>query len=174
MLTLMLFSRIVCMSITHRHMHMHSMSIYCPGSRTYCLLWGRSTISVPWSWRLAIGRSRWRNPHTPRQLLPLIRVCLSLPGCYLDFAIFGYLPEVTAGYPSRTSVEVISVYLDDILVAPRTLEEHLAHLVEVFNRLRKAGLCLKPKKCAFLHDEFVYLGNIISLKGIRPDPAKVH
>ena len=66
------------------------------------------------------------------------------------------------------------VYLDDILVASRTFEEHLAHLVEVFSRLRKAGLRLKPKKCAFLRDEVAYLGHIISQEGIRPDPAKVH
>ncbi len=61
-----------------------------------------------------------------------------------------------------------------ILVASRTFEEHLAHLVEVFSRLRKAGLRLKPKKCAFLRDEIAYLGHIISREGIRPDPAKVH
>ena len=65
------------------------------------------------------------------------------------------------------------VYLDDILVASRTFEEHLAHLVEVFSRLRKAGLRLKLKKCAFLRDEVAYLGNAISREGIRPDPAKV-
>ena len=66
------------------------------------------------------------------------------------------------------------VYLDDILVASQTFEEHLAHLVEVFSRLQKAGLRLKPKKCAFLRDEVAYLGHIISQEGIRPDPAKVH
>ena len=37
------------------------------------------------------------------------------------------------------------VYLDDILVMGRTFEEHLENLKEVFDRLRKAKLTLKPK-----------------------------
>ena len=54
------------------------------------------------------------------------------------------------------------VYIDDILVASKSFEEHLSHLKEVFSRLRKAGLCLKPKKCSFLCDQVVYLGHVIS------------
>ena len=38
------------------------------------------------------------------------------------------------------------VYLDDALVASKRYEEHLKHLREVFERLRKANLKLKPKK----------------------------
>ena len=64
------------------------------------------------------------------------------------------------------------VYLDDILIASRTLEEHLRHIKEVFGRLRDAGLRLKPKKCLFLRNEVPYLGHVISADGIRPDPAK--
>ena len=41
------------------------------------------------------------------------------------------------------------LYLDDILIASRTLEEHMCHIKEVFGRLRDAGLRLKPKKCFF-------------------------
>ncbi|MCG8624860.1 MAG: hypothetical protein MJE68_23035, partial [Proteobacteria bacterium] len=43
---------------------------------------------------------------------------------------------------------------------------------EVFDRLRKAGLRLKPKKCLLLRKEVPYLGHVISKEGIRPDPAK--
>ena len=64
------------------------------------------------------------------------------------------------------------VYLDDILIASHTLEEHLQHLKEVFGRLRDAGLRLKPKKCLLFRDEVPYLGHVISADGIRPDPAK--
>ncbi len=45
------------------------------------------------------------------------------------------------------------VYLDDILLVSGTFEEHLQHLGSVFERLRKAGLRLKPRKCLLLRDE---------------------
>ena len=65
------------------------------------------------------------------------------------------------------------VYIDDILIASRTFEEHLQHLAEVISRLRKAGLRLKPKKCRFLCEEVCYLGYIISARGVSPDPGKI-
>ncbi len=65
------------------------------------------------------------------------------------------------------------VYLDDILIASTTSEEHLRHLGEVFMRLRRAGLRLKPKKCHLLREELSYLGHVVSASGIKPDPAKV-
>ena len=64
------------------------------------------------------------------------------------------------------------VYIDDILVASKSFEEHLHHLQLVFDRLRKADLSLKPTKCLFLCEEMPYLGYVISKHGIRPDPSK--
>ena len=68
--------------------------------------------------------------------------------------------------------KICFVYIDDILVCSKTFEEHLQHLEQVFERLRKAGLTLKPKKCSFLKKEVIYLGHVISSQGIAPDPAK--
>ena len=65
------------------------------------------------------------------------------------------------------------VYLDDILVVSSTFEDHLHHLAELFERLRQAGLRLKPKKCLLLRKEVPYLGHILSASGVRPDPAKI-
>ena len=64
------------------------------------------------------------------------------------------------------------VYLDDILVASKTFQEHVQHIREVLERLCAAGLRLKPRKCLFLHEEVPYLGHLISAEVIRPDPAK--
>ena len=41
------------------------------------------------------------------------------------------------------------VYLDDVVIAGRSFEEHLRNLSKVFDRLRNAGLKLHPSKYSF-------------------------
>ena len=65
------------------------------------------------------------------------------------------------------------VYLDDILVMGKNFEEHLSNLREVFGRLRKAGLRLKPGKCHLAKREVAYLGYRVSNRGIIADSSKV-
>ena len=65
------------------------------------------------------------------------------------------------------------VYLDDILVISRTWNEHLENLQLVFDRLREAGLSLKPKKCTFARRKALYLGHVVSEQGIEVDTEKV-
>lgn len=69
--------------------------------------------------------------------------------------------------------EVCMVYLDDILVIGKSFEEHLENLRQVFARLRKAGLRLKPTKCHFVKQHAKYLGYVVSMQGLRADPRKV-
>src|SRR5256885_3667240 len=65
------------------------------------------------------------------------------------------------------------VYIDDIVVISKTIEEHKVHLELVFNALKKAGLMLKHSKCVFAQSEIKYLGHLVSSEGIRPDPEKI-
>ena len=65
------------------------------------------------------------------------------------------------------------VYLDDILVIGRFFQEHLNNLREVMERLRCAGLQLKPKKCHFAQSQVVYLDFAVSNSGIAADTKKV-
>ena len=65
------------------------------------------------------------------------------------------------------------VYLDDICVFSKTLEEHLDRLTIVFERFRKYKLKLNASKCQILKEEFRYLGHIVSREGIKPDPKKI-
>ena len=62
--------------------------------------------------------------------------------------------------------KTVLAYLDDIVVFGRTLEETIQRLQEVFDRLKMAGLKLKPSKCKFFQPEVTYLGHIISEGGI--------
>ena len=66
------------------------------------------------------------------------------------------------------------VYLDDILVWSSSVEEHMEHLSIVFNCLCKAGLTLKPRKCSFAQTQVLYLGHVISVDGVLPDPMKTN
>ena len=84
-------------------------------------------------------------------------------------ATFQRLMEVVLNGLAR---EGCMVYLDDVLVIGRTLQEHNDNLIKVFQRLRSAGLTLKPKKCKFAHLKVCYLGHVVSAEGVRTDPAK--
>eukprot|EP00253_Pinus_taeda_P012194 PITA_12194 len=65
------------------------------------------------------------------------------------------------------------VYLDDLIVFSKSDEEHMYHLKIVFQKCRKYGLSLNPKKSLFAMEEVKLLGNIISKDGILIDPAHV-
>lgn len=65
------------------------------------------------------------------------------------------------------------VYLDDIVIYARSLEEHEHKFNRLMERLREANLQLQPDKCEFLRKEVVYLGHIISEEGVKPDPQKI-
>ena len=56
------------------------------------------------------------------------------------------MQRVLAGLNPENGPDYVSVYLDDILIFSRTLEDHLKHLMEVFKRLLAAGLKLKYGK----------------------------
>ena len=67
----------------------------------------------------------------------------------------------------------IMIYLDDITFYSKTDEEHLKHLRKVFEKCRRYGLSLNPKKTVFGLQEGKLLGHIISEKGIKIDPKMV-
>ncbi|KAL5961288.1 hypothetical protein TSMEX_010978, partial [Taenia solium] len=58
------------------------------------------------------------------------------------------------------------IYLDDILVFGRDIQEHNANLKLVLDRLRDAGLTLNPKKCHFLQRSVTFLGHTVSSNGM--------
>ena len=70
--------------------------------------------------------------------------------------------------------QIAMVYADDILIYSKgtTVEGHIAHLEQVFERLAKYGITVKGAKVRLGLKELPYLGQIISTEGCRPDPAK--
>ena len=84
----------------------------------------------------------------------------------------GHLPETNAKTLARLGASC-SLYIDDVIVFPQSIEEHLDHLSQVFNPLRKVGLKLHPGKCQLAFPETPYLGHIISADDISPNPDKI-
>ncbi|CAI7905974.1 unnamed protein product [Closterium sp. NIES-54] len=66
----------------------------------------------------------------------------------------------------------VIVFLDDILIFSKSLEEHAQHLCIVLDTLRQHRLYAKLSKCTFARSSIGFLGHVISTKGISMDPAK--
>jgi hypothetical protein len=75
-----------------------------------------------------------------------------------------YMPELD---------KFVVVFIDDILVYLKSMEEHEEHLKVVPQQLRDHQLYVKFSKCEFWIDEVPLLGHMISPKGIVMDPSKV-
>ena len=59
-------------------------------------------------------------------------------------------------------------YLDDILVAGKTFEDHLQNLETIFSRLADHGLKLNASKCELFRSEVKYLGHLVGRDGVQP------
>lgn len=67
----------------------------------------------------------------------------------------------------------IVVYMDDILVATVTPEEHLKVLSKLLNRLAEYKLEIKLNKCRLLQSSVDYLGYLANSHGIKPNSSHV-
>lgn len=61
--------------------------------------------------------------------------------------------------------ETCLIYIDDIVVFGANFEEHLNRVKQVLERLKQAGLKLKPGKCELLQKEVTFLGHVVSGEG---------
>ena len=104
--------------------------------------------------------------------------------CPLGFYEFQRMPQGITGAPATFQrlmeravgdmhlLQVI-VYLDDIIVFGKTLEEHEERLLKVLDRLEECGLKVSIDKCQFCQPQVKYVGHIVSALGIATDPEKV-
>jgi len=67
----------------------------------------------------------------------------------------------------------IVVYLDDIVIYSRGIEEHVTHLSKVLDRLREYELYVKREKYEFAKDEIMFLGHLIGEGQVKMDPRKI-
>ncbi|CAI5660481.1 unnamed protein product [Oreochromis niloticus] len=93
--------------------------------------------------------------------------------CPLGFYQFERMPQGITGAPAtfqRLMEKAVGdmhllqvlVYLDDIIVFGRTLEEHEQRLLKVLDRLEEFGLKVSLDKCQFCQSQVKYVGHIVS------------
>lgn len=70
-------------------------------------------------------------------------------------------------------LDFVFCYLDDILIASKSEEEHKEHLREVLKRLQQHGLTIKHQKCHYGKPEVEYLGFLVTAEGTQPLPDRV-
>ena len=104
--------------------------------------------------------------------------------CFLGLYQFRRTPFGLKGAPAtyqRLMSHILSGYIgrfchcfiDDVICYSKTFTEHLEHLRLIFERLQEAGIKLKPTKCVFAKERVNYLGHVISVGELRPDPGNV-
>ncbi|KAL0187224.1 hypothetical protein M9458_018894, partial [Cirrhinus mrigala] len=104
--------------------------------------------------------------------------------CPLGFYEFNRMPQGVTNAPSTfqrlmercmgdLNRKEALVFIDDLIIFSKTLEEHEARLLQVLKRLREYGLKLSPKKCKFFQTSVRYLGHIVSQNGVETDPTKI-
>jgi len=102
---------------------------------------------------------------TPFGLFEYLRMPFGLRNAAQTFQRL--MDEVLAGLP------FVFCYLDDILVASRNHQEHVAHLEVVFTRLQQHGLVLNGEKCVLGQSSVTYLGHQVTASGVLPLKKRV-
>ena len=80
-----------------------------------------------------------------------------------------YINEALAGLIDVFCV----VYLDDILIFSEKAEEHVNHVRQVLERLRRYKLFINLKKCDFHTDRVEFLGFVISTTGVSMEKSRI-
>lgn len=69
--------------------------------------------------------------------------------------------------------KTMEVYINHLVVKSEKKEDHLVHLVETFEIIRKFNMRLNPKRCNFGVELGKLLGQMVSKRGIEANPTKI-
>ncbi|CAH8500068.1 unnamed protein product [Schistosoma mattheei] len=102
---------------------------------------------------------------TPFGLFEFLRMPFGLKNAAQTFQRF--MDNVTRG------LDFVFAYIDDVLIASSSLEEHIQHVQILFDRFKKHGVVINPSKCIFAVPALEFLGHYIDSQGIKPLQTKV-
>ncbi|XP_059668730.1 uncharacterized protein LOC132313803 [Cornus florida] len=66
----------------------------------------------------------------------------------------------------------MEAYIDDMVVKSKKKADHVQHLRDVFDVLRRYGMKLNSTKCSFGVSSGQFLGHVVNLRGIEASPAQ--
>ena len=69
--------------------------------------------------------------------------------------------------------DFVVVYLDDIVIFSRNIEEHKQHLADVLSTLHNAKFQVSPSKCSIAVETIEFLSHIVTCDRIEPSPDKI-
>ena len=72
-----------------------------------------------------------------------------------------------------TGLQGVENYLDDVIVAGKTKQEHDERLNAVLTRLKEKGFKLNAEKCVIGSESMDYLAHTIDKNGIRPSQKRI-
>ena len=102
---------------------------------------------------------------TPVGLYEYTKMPFGMRNCGNTFQRF--MDQVTRG------LNFCFAYVDDVLVASSSFEEHKTHMHELMRRFAQYGVVLNKNKCVFGVSEITFLGHLVTQEGIKPLPQKV-
>ena len=88
-------------------------------------------------------------------------------------ATFQRLMAQTLTRATKKYGNLVMCYVDEVVIAAPTLEDHIDRLGEVFGCMKRAGLKFKSSKCEILRDSIKYQGRMVDRHGVRPEPKAV-
>ena len=74
---------------------------------------------------------------------------------------------------SEMLTQTMEVYIDDMLVKSLRADQHIAHLEQSFEVLKKYNMKLNPTKCSFGVSSGKFLGYLVTQRGIEINPEQI-
>ena len=69
--------------------------------------------------------------------------------------------------------QTMEIYIDDMLIKSFRADQHIAHLEQSFEVLKKYNMKLNPTKCSFGVSSGKFLGYLVTQRGIEANPEQI-
>ena len=70
-------------------------------------------------------------------------------------------------------VNNVDSFVDNVLIHTESWEQHLETFRIVFERIRQAGLTIKPSKCSFGYPSVIFVGHHVGESSLKVMPDKI-